>query len=252
MSTVLAAIDDSPTAEPVLVAAVVLSNCVGAEVRALHVADEEPASLIAQAKKAGVPLRIVSGDAAEAICNAIEDEDVLFVVLGSRRRAETSRPVGSIAGVVCQTSQKPVVVVPPSLRWQVAESIDRALVPLDGTDASSRSVRRAWHLLKGSGVDLVALHVFDPESVPRFWDATRDDFEAWSQEFLARHAETATEMEIRSGRAADQVLEVGRASKVDLIVLEWSQALRPGRAVVLREILSRAETPVLLLPVGET
>lgn len=251
MSTVLAAIDNSPTAEPVLVAAVVLSNGIGAEVRALHVANVEPASVRERARKAGVPLQTMPGRPAATICDAIEDEDVLLGVLGIRREPETRRPVGSIAGQVCETSHKPVVVVPPTLRWQVGESIDRALVPLDGTDASSRSVRRAWRLLKGSGVDLVALHVFDPQSVPRFWDVTRNDFEAWSQEFLARHAETATELEIRSGRAADQVLEVGRASKVDLIVLEWSQSLKPGRAAVLREVLSRTETPVLLLPVEE-
>ena len=248
MSTVLAAIDDSATATPVLVTAVVLSRQIGAEVRALHVGDEEPASLREQAQGAGVPLDTVPGSPVEAICEAIEDEDVAFAVLGIRREPEITRPVGSIARAVCETSLKPVVVVPPSLLWRAGESIDRALAPLDGTDESSRSVRRAWRLLKRSGVDLVALHVFDPESMPRFWDAARNDFEEWSREFLVRHANTETELEIRSGRAAEMVLEVGRASKVDLIVLEWSQNLEPERAAVLREVLSRTDIPVLLLP----
>ncbi len=249
MMTVLAAVDDSPATEPVLQTSVRLAQRLSTRVRAMHVGRDSPPAIAREARRAGVELVTVPGIAAEVICEAIEAEDVQMGVMGIRGREEGRRPAGRIATEVCGRSRKPVVVVPPSLEWREGEQINRALVPLDGTDESSRSVQGAWELLKGSGVELVALHVFSPGSAPRFWDATRDDVDAWSQEFLLRHAEPEAQLEIRTGEAAQQMLDVGRDSKCDLLVLAWSQELARGRAAVVHEVLSSTETPVLLLPV---
>ena len=42
--------------------------------------------------------------------------------------------------------------------------------------------------------------------------------------------------------------EVATAAGADLIALGWSQDLTPDRAAVVREVLTRSEVPVLLLP----
>jgi hypothetical protein len=107
-------------------------------------------------------------------------------------------------------------------------------------------------LFADSGVEIIVLHVFSKDTVPAFWDSSRDDFDEWSRDFLSRFAEEyEAELDIRAGVPGQNVLSVGRAHEVDLIVLEWAQRLTPGRAEVIREVLAGADVPVLLLPVSK-
>ena len=105
-------------------------------------------------------------------------------------------------------------------------------------------------IIAGSGVDIVVLHVFNKETVPAFWDSSRDDFDEWSRDFVARFAqEYAAEFDLRAGAPGQKVLAASTAHGVDLIVLEWGQRLTPGHAEVIREVLTGTDVPVLLLPV---
>jgi hypothetical protein len=44
------------------------------------------------------------------------------------------------------------------------------------------------------------------------------------------------------------VLEVAAAQGADMIALGWSQDLAADRAAVVREVLTRTDLPVMLLP----
>jgi hypothetical protein len=98
-------------------------------------------------------------------------------------------------------------------------------------------------------VEILAVHVFDATTVPRFWDRPQYNHQAWSSEFLARWCPTpGARLALRAGRPGGQVLAVAAAQQADMIARGWSQDLTGDRAAVVREVLTRTDLPVLLLP----
>lgn len=153
---------------------------------------------------------------------------------------------------VVQRCTKPVVVVPVH-RGATApsSSIDRILVPLDGTAASAETVAETVALFSASGADIVVLHVFEKTTVPKFWDQAVHARESWIEEFLSRYCDSPNvRMELRSGTPGESVVDVATSEHADLIALGWAQDLSPGRARTVRSSLAQAPVPVLLLPLS--
>lgn len=253
MTRLLAAIDNSAAARPVLDTATAIAIRLEADVVALHVTEGDHMTATAVAEAAGIPLAIRQGEPTKVIIEMLHQEGVAMAVLGLRAEPGGRRPAGSTAVAVAEAAHKPVVVVPPEHRWGPLTLLRRVLVPLDGTEASANAARRLVALFTGSGVEIVILHVFSGETVPAFWESTRDDFDEWSRDFLVHFAEEYdAEVHIRSGVPGHKVLDVGSTHEIDLIVLEWAQHLTPGRAEVIREVLTGTDVPVLLLPLIDT
>lgn len=246
MSTILAAVDRSPTARPVLETARLLARMFNADVEALHVVapgEEPPAQLAAIA---GMPLRILAGDPVEVIRDAVTD-DVDLVVLGARRGASGGQPIGHVAFDVMTRLEVPVVVVPPDAWEHLPRTLQKALVPLDAATAAAPILQAAVASLADAGAEVVVLHVVDEP--PRFLDHPERDLDEWAHQLVARHLPVTVRTEIRTGGTAGNALIVAAAERVDLIVLAWSRRLDAGHAAVVRDVLSRACVPVLLLPV---
>jgi nucleotide-binding universal stress UspA family protein len=250
MGTVLAAIDCTPAARPVLQTALRVGELTGADVEAVHVpcgtgpGAETPESLAAHC---GVPCRMLEDPVEPALLDAVEVPAVVAAVLGARSTPGGRRPVGHTALHLLERASKPVVVVPPDV--VSPGPIRRLLVPLEGTDASSRPVlEKLWPMIVAD-VELVVLHVFTQATLPRMLDRPVYDIEMLGGEFLARHLPHATCIELRPGPVAERVAEVTAERGVDLVILSWSQVSSAGRAAVVREVLGRSSVPVLLLPV---
>lgn len=180
----------------------------------------------------------------DRILGALAERSVRLAVLAS---ADLTGP----AWPVLQRAGKPVVVA-PGTGWPM-HRISRALIPLDGTAESAGAVAQTNRLLSGAGVDLLVLHVFDADTVPRYWDQPGHAELVWEQEFLARFCDVpGTRLQWRRGAIGEQVLDVATAEHVDLIALGWSQRLDPGRARTVRRTLRDAAVPVLVVPVAPT
>ena len=152
---------------------------------------------------------------------------------------------------VAQRSAKPVVLVPAGTR-RLPRRIRRVLLPLDGTARSAAAVAEAAERFARGGAELVMLHVFDAQTVPKFWDQHAHAGQAWEQEFLARYcALPGARLELRSGAAAEHVAKVAEAEQADMIALAWSQRLDPGRAAAVRRTILEAEVSVMLVPMPE-
>ena len=121
-------------------------------------------------------------------------------------------------------------------------------MPLEGSEQSSRPVAESLYPLIVKEVELVVLHVFTKDTVPRTLDRPERDLALWADEFLARFCAEAASIELRSGSVGGRVAEVCDERGVDLVVLSWSQDSSPGHAAVVRDVLGRSRTPVLLLP----
>jgi nucleotide-binding universal stress UspA family protein len=250
MKTVLAAIDSSLAAHPVMATARALGHVLGAEVGAVHVVAADDGTARAVAESAEVALRVVSGPVVERLVEAGREDDVIAVVIGARGTPSGRRPLGSTAFAVATSLLKPVVVVPPDAR--VGHEFRRILVPLEGTTSTSLAPRSLVEVARGAKLEVIALHVHEEEEIPAFTDQPQHEHEAWAREFLARYCPWgigAVSLERRVGRTDELVPQVAEQAHCDLIALGWAQALAPGRAPVIRATLERSRVPVMLVPV---
>jgi hypothetical protein len=227
MTQVLAVLGDGVTEAPVIDTAAALAEIAHAQVRRISLAGDLSAER-----------------AAAQVLGALHSPGIVLAVLA---RDERSRPIWRR---VAQRSARPVVLVPAAARGRRPE-IRRVLLPLDGTAESAAAVAGAVEQFARAGVDLVVLHVFDAETVPRFWDQAAHAGQAWAEEFLARYcAQPGGRLELRTGAAGEHVLDVAAAERADMIALGWSQQLDPGRARTVRRAVLDAVIPVMLVPMA--
>lgn len=250
MTTVLAAIDTTACAGPVLDTAAQVAVLFDATPRALHVREDASEAPNRLARAAAIELCETTGQPVAAIVEAATTPDVVALVLGARGVHGGPQPTGSTALDVITRIAKPVVVVPPHVQQPVR--FTRILVPLEGTSESSEALAETIELAARADLEIVALHVHSPASVPAFSDQAHHETPAWEREFMSRFVHATHEgarLIRRLGVAADDVVAVARDSDADLIALAWSQDLGPGHARVVRETLARSSIPVLLVPV---
>lgn len=250
---VLAALSDSETGDAVLAVAQALAPRLGAQVEAVHIA-ERPDGDVAQemATRARVSMATVVTDAPPpaALASLLSDDDVVLMVLGARDEVSEDRAAGHVALGVSAVAGKPVVLVPP-LQPDVIPALERLLVPLDGAAETTEAMRRAMKLFGGSDVEVVGLHVFQEDTVPRFWDKPEHEEAVWGDEFAARNVVApGARLELRLGSPAEAVINLTDHESPGLIALAWSQQVAPGRAEVVSEVLRRCRVPVLLVPVA--
>lgn len=249
MSMLIAAIDNSAAARPVLATAAVFTRFLQAELEAVHVHEDGAGTAVAAAAAAGVPLRTLEPPVLESLLAVGREADVQAVVVGARSTPAGRRPAGHLALALIGSSRKPVVVVPP--QSQLDHSLERILVPLDASTKTAAALEETIELMHEAAVEVVVLHILQPGSLPLFSDQPQHEAEAWRHEFLARYSPQLERLrlETRVGVASELVHTVAKEIDADLIALAWSQDLTPGRAAVVRSLLERSDRPVLLLPV---
>ena len=136
---------------------------------------------------------------------------------------------------------KPVLVVPPATAPR--PTLTRVLFPLDGNRGVSDALRPLIAAYVAVGFEVIALHVFQPDTVPRFLDRP-EDIDVWREEFLAEHcAELGIRLVTRPGPTTESLLDVAVAEDVDIIALGWHQDLSPHHAAVVRKVLTSSRPP---------
>lgn len=250
MNRILAAIDNSAAAGPVLATAAALAPAFAATVHAVQVADGPGQTAQACAARCGVPLHVVGGNPVERILALAGEDDVVAVVVGTRGRPGGRRPAGHLALALADRLDKPVVMVPPDAR--PPERIGLVLVAMEGATGRGRSLRRAVGLAVDAGLDIVVVHVDDEDSLPSFSDQVQHETAAYSREFLERFCPgaPAARLESRIGVPADEILAAVGDLRPSLLALGWPRSGEPGRGSVVRQVLDRSPVPVLLVAVA--
>lgn len=246
---VVACLDTSPAARPVLEAAVRLADLTGRTVEAVHVRSEDGRSfetVESLAARAGLPLTVLEPPIESALVDHLRRDDVAAGVLSARSTTSGRRPAGQITRHVIERCSLPLLVVPPEV--VAPRAFHRAVVPLEGDSISSDAVARRALPLLGGEVELVVLHVFTKETTPRMLDRPIRDMVMLAEDFVVRHLPGALCAELRIGSVASQVVELAKVEDADLLVLSWSQRAEPGRAQTVMDVLSSASVPVLLVP----
>ncbi len=246
---VLAAVDGSDTTWPVLATAQVLGGILGAPVQAVYA---RPAGTRTPARLSAIdlPLRVVEGNVVSSLVDAGQANGVAAVVLGARAHMYDERALGRTASWLVTSLDTPVVVVPPET--DPCARIRRVLVPLEGTEATSVASQPLGQPALEAGLDVQALHIMTPETVPAFIERTRYGDPSWSRDFLTRYCSWgchAVKLTTRIGRPEELIPEAVWECASDLVVLGWSQRLSPGRARVVQSVLWESAVPVALAPV---
>jgi nucleotide-binding universal stress UspA family protein len=198
----------------------------------------------ASVRQVGIVPGVSVRQAAGQVLRTVNDPETVLAVLAG------DQPSRSFWQRVVQECVKPVIVVPHGARG-TRPAISRVLVPLDGTPESAAAIAVAIGRFADAGVDIVALHVFDEATVPRFWDQAAHAHRAWTEEFLARNRlPPGARVELRTGVAGEHVVDVAAEEHAGLIVLGWSRQLDPGRARTVRHTVLAAAVPVLLVPLA--
>jgi nucleotide-binding universal stress UspA family protein len=247
VNVILACIDDSVAARPVLAVAQILAPIFDAEVEALHVTEDGGRTAHAACDAFGVPLRVASGDPAAQLVALAAAPDVVAVVVGARSRPAGAHRTGHLALALAGAVAAPVVAVPPDA--QIPDRLHRVLVAMGGTPRDSRSLKRALRLAADPELELVVLHVDDEASIPCFSDQVQHETDAYAEQFLARFAPGAprARLEMRVGVPVDEILHATETVHPDLLALGWPQSDDPERGCVAREVLDRAQSPCLLV-----
>lgn len=250
--TVLAAVDDSAAARPVITVAQMLAALLSADTEADHVVDGGDAVVQAAVTASGVAYRELHGSEVEAIVERASSDDVVAVVMGAPSAPHLTQPEGRIGLELITRLPVPAIVVPPAVRLD--RRLHRMLVPLDGTAMTADTLRGAIELAVDADMEVIALHVLEPPAVPMFTDQPQHERRSWSREFLGRFTTRPrnVRLELRLGTPSEHLLAVAREQDADMLVLGWSQTLEPGHAAVVREAIDRGRVPVMLLPVRPT
>jgi nucleotide-binding universal stress UspA family protein len=235
----VAALDDSGAARPVLDVARRLAPYVGSDVVAVHVREHgSGANARAIADRAEVPLLVRDGsgiDVVRELSKAQHELHALAIVAGARRVASGAQPAGHVALRLAQELATAVVLVPPEAQDR---AIRRVLVCVEG-DAESDA--------------LVAL-IERLDDLPLFGDEPIFETEAWAREFLERVAQAPVDrvrVDVRVGNVADVVPASARDLDVDLVVMDWNCTLADGYGRIVERMIKTATVPVLLLPTGQ-
>jgi nucleotide-binding universal stress UspA family protein len=250
MSKVLAAIDNSAAARPVLASAVALAGLLGAELEAIHIREDGCRTAQAAARAAGLPLRLTPGPVIPALQEAGQAPDVTALALGVRALSAGRRPAGHVTLQLAAALPKPILVVPPQAA--AAKTLNCILVPLDAELTTAAALAETLELAGRHQLEVVVLHVHNHASLPAFTDQPQHELAAWGEEFLRRHCPNPdlVRLEVRVGVPGQHVLGVAEEIGADMIALGWAQELSEGRAAVVREALEHSSIPLLLIPVG--
>jgi len=252
---ILAALDDSTAAGPVLETAQRVANLLGVRVEAVHVRGAGTGAIAAAvAEAARVPLDVREGDVVSELRSAIRDHDAMALVIGARGGTPGAAPAGHVALDVVQSFEDTIVVVPPDA---TDGRLRRVLVAVEG-DGESAGLRRLFDRLGDRPLpEVIALHVIEPSDVPPFADSPVHEANAFEREFRIRVASglltdaSQVRFEMRVGDAADALRDATLELHADLVVLAWHRDLSGGHGRLVREMLERGSIPVALFALDD-
>jgi len=246
MSKIVACIDNSAAAHPVLAAARAIAPVLGASVEAVHVVEDGDRNSRAAARSMGIPFRSLHGDPLSQITMASAAPDVAAVVIGARALPTGGR-TGHVALAVANGVDTPVLVVPPDA--QPPAVVRRVLIAMEGTQANARNLKHAIELAADAALEIIVVHVDDKDSIPSFSDQAHYETEAYSKEFLARNVPGAAtaRLELRIGEPVDEILGAAEHVGADLLAIGWRQSDDPSRGPVAHALVNRSHLPIFLV-----
>lgn len=218
-----------------------------------------------------VTFEVTSGVAAERIVDIAASEPQALIAMATHGYSGLRRwALGSVADKVVQATQTPILLVRAIMEAQQpvagVQSLQRILVPLDGSALAEQALPLAIELAVGAQAELLLLHAVRPfgASAPGLRPLHRPpptiDFPApgHTQALQRLHGiierwhphELAMLPVVTSGEPAQAIVETATQEQADLIVMAthgYSGVRRWALGSVADKVLHAATTPLLLV-----
>jgi nucleotide-binding universal stress UspA family protein len=235
---------------------------IGAGERATHLRD-----LNARAQDAGVDVRVSvqSGEAAEIILLHARARQSGLIVVSAQHGKVNGRAFGSVAEDVLRGAECPTLIVPVRDNSPLLRGFDNALCAVDLSPDAESVIERVVALVDGIGHRLTLLHVVrDTTSVPAFSETPMlgKEFERdlakvslrRLQELIPGGRQATVLARVAMGRVVPEIVGAARSSHAVLVIVAARPRTRLGRRLfgVTRQLLRRAEWPVLAVPAHAT
>jgi nucleotide-binding universal stress UspA family protein len=206
-------------------------------------------------------VRVERGNAEAIVTSEIESTAYGLVAVGALGGSRSRRALFDSVGMrIIERAHGSVLLVKGE-----RTSVSRVLVAASATEAGRASVRAGAALACGAGATATVLHVVD--AMPAMY-AGLEQMEETLAELLQSDTDiarelkwaaeevnggcTSSELKLRRGYAADEILREGQAGDYDVIVLGSSRyaggIVRVLMGDLTREVVGRAQRPVLVVP----
>ena len=207
-----------------------------------------------------VRVRVEAGRAEDIVLACMEESPYDLVAFGALGGKRSRRALLSSVGMrIVERADISVLLIKGD-----RPSLSRVLIAASGAEQGHMSVRAGALLACGAGARATVLHVVDP--MPSMY-AGLEQMEETLAELLQSDSDVArelmwaagvvgkeckiSELKVRRGMVADEVLHEGQEGDYDLIVLGSSRSasglVRVLMGDLTREIVSRAQRPVLVV-----
>lgn len=214
----------------------------------------------------GVHLEISRGDTAAAIIQVADDLNADLVAMTTHGRTGIGRmTLGSVADRVVRSAHLPILLVRAASPKTDKETIQKILLPLDGSVLSEQALPIARAVARDSGgsvlllkaiealedIDLAELynHQVDEHGIPTDWQNEAHLYLERMQKKLT-FADVSSDYHVIVGRPAEAILHVAEQESCDLVVMSTHGRSGIGRWVygsVASKVLHETECPLLLV-----
>ena len=273
-SSVLVPLDGSPMAARSFECAAWLAQRVEARLHVLTATDGER-SPRDELRRLRVPERYwpdieihqTSDSPETAIIEASARYDVRLVVMSARgesfERAEHLEPeqvVGHVAGFVIERCPVPVILTPP--QYRVVLPWKRLIAPISGACACEDALALAVPLAYDLDISVRVVHVANPDAADegldvraRYSDALHHEYPGQLDELVMRalpllpikERHRIESVYVRSGNVLARLLEIVEGERNSAVVVGWRGTLSAGRAPLLKGLIGRITSPLLLV-----
>ncbi len=169
-----------------------------------------------------------TGKPAAEVVAASEDADVRFIVMATHGRSGFKRwRLGSVADRVVRSASKPTVLVSPSEDEQPLGSIEKIVVPLDGSELSEGALPVAVEIARQCGASLqllravTALVPITPLALNVAYDDANRAAAAAADAYLARAGEQAEGVPVTTsvvrGHTSSAIIDA--AADADMVIM---------------------------------
>ncbi len=170
---------------------------------------------------------------------------------------------GPVAEEVLLQSSAPIVLIPREATdrpWHLRQ----ILLPHDGTPVTAAALGPAMELARQAQAGLMVVHIVSstPSRVsepgtmtsPRYTDQPQHEWPAWTNEFVERMRALSHEpapvklrLLVAAGEPGAEIVRITREHNSDLVILAWRGMWEAERASVVKAVVQRSPSPVLIV-----
>ena len=218
----------------------------------------------------GIPVEaaVDFGSVSDTLIQMAQDSECDLIAMSTRGRGGVaSGLLGSVTYNILQESPMPVLAITPERarrHWDADYSINRIIVPLDGSEFAETALPHAVSLSQNMDMGITLVHVLSSdnlmytnrygarESLRRAMEDIRENAQGYLSGVVSRLSDEGLDVsaEIVHGRPASTISEIARATDHDMIALTTHGRSGISRLLlgsVAEAILRESGDPVLIV-----